>query len=235
LKRVPRVLVCAGLEPAGRAGLLADLEAIRESGGLGLGVATTLTAQGTRSFHVRPVPAAVVRQQIRALRELGGRFDAVKLGAVPTRQHLAVIRAALRGFRGWWVVDPVTRTSRGQALSTLTPREYLRLAGPRVVLTPNVPELAWFGEEARELVRRGFGAVVVKGGHAEGARATDLVVTRRGVARLNGPRVRRATSRRGTGCRFASAMAVALARGKTPPAAALEAKRKVLAYLRGAK
>jgi hydroxymethylpyrimidine/phosphomethylpyrimidine kinase len=235
LKRVPRVLVCAGLEPAGRAGLLADLEAIRESGGLGLGVATSLTAQGARTFHSRPVPAAVVRRQIRALRELGGRIDAVKLGAVPTREHLRAIRLALRDFRGWWVVDPVTRTSRGQPLSTLTPREYLRLAGARVALTPNLPELVWLGRDPRSLVRLGFGAVVVKGGHAEGVRITDQVVTRAGEVRLNSRRVHRTSSKRGTGCRFASAMAVALAEGCTPSAAARRAQRKVLAYLRRAK
>ena len=50
----------------------------------------------------------------------------------------------------WWVVDPVVRTSKGQPLSRLSPRHYLSLAGPRVVLTPNLEEAAWLlGDASR--------------------------------------------------------------------------------------
>jgi hydroxymethylpyrimidine/phosphomethylpyrimidine kinase len=228
----PRVLVFAGFEPSGRAGLLADLAAIRQAGGEGLGVATALTAQGTRSFLVRPVAPAVLRRQIRALLELGAPRG-VKLGMVPGRAQLSVIRQELKRYRVPWVVDPVTRTSLGQPLSALTAADYLRLAGARVVLTPNLPELTWLGEDAEALVARGFGAVVVKGGHAGGRSAIDVLVTREGRVRFAAPRLERAASRRGTGCRFAATLATHLARGEAVADAARLAKRAVARYLRG--
>jgi hydroxymethylpyrimidine/phosphomethylpyrimidine kinase len=234
------VLVCGGFEPSGRAGVLADLEAVRASGGVGLGVAASLTAQGDRTFLLRPVAPAVLRRQIRALRELGGTIDAVKLGAIPSPKHLAAIRSALAGQRGWWVVDPVTRSSRGESLSTL--RHYWRLAGPRTVITPNLQELEWLAPgkgdveaSAARLLDRGFAAVVVKGGHSEGARAIDWIVTQRGVVRLSARRIPRTAAVRGTGCRFASALATGLGGREALETAVRKAKRLVGRFIRSSR
>jgi hydroxymethylpyrimidine/phosphomethylpyrimidine kinase len=232
-----RVLVCAGFEPAGRVGLLADVEAVSASGARAYGVVTAVTAQG-RVFHAAPVRLATLRRQLRACLT-DGRLGAVKLGMVPSRRHLAVVRTVLASFEGWWVVDPVVASARGERLSRLRASDYLALAARRAVLTPNLPELAWLtGTDAadpvvaaRSLVGAGFGAVVVKGGHADGT-AVDWVVSREGVLRLEGPRLRRSAHKRGTGCRFASALAGGLARGLSLEAAARRAKRVVRDYLR---
>lgn len=233
-----RVLVLAGLEPTGRAGLLADVEAIRAAGGRAVAVATALTAQGRRTFRVAPVPPAMVIAQVRAALELEP-VQAVKVGLAP---DLALLRKLRRLVpRARWVVDPVVRTSRGETLSRATARDVLSLAAEEVVITPNLDEAAWLlgdrralrepDRAAERLVALGFGAAVVKGGHRRGP-PVDVVADRGGIHRLEGRRLPRAASVRGTGCRFASALAVGLARGKPVAKAAAAAKRVVEAYLR---
>lgn len=241
----PVVLALSGLEPTGRVGLLADLQAIRSAGGLPLGIATALTAQGARTFAVASVPEHVIRDQIQAANELEV-ISAVKLGMV---HQAAALRLALRTVKtaGFWVIDPVTRTSRGQRLSLLRPGDYLATARPNVVLTPNLDEAAWLlrrevpaptAEAAARMAERlasyGFAAVIVKGGHLDG-RAVDVIADRSGVRELSGARIGTgAFKARGTGCRFASVLATALARGERLDAAAREAKRRVRTYLREA-
>jgi len=236
------VLCAAGLEPSGRAGLLADVETVRALGGEPLGVATALTAQGKGTFGLWPSNARSLQQQVAGLLELG-RLHAVKFGMLPGPSALYALAHALPD-RVPWVVDPVVATSRGQLLSRLRPADVFALAGSRSALTPNVMECAWLtGEspaasesqlaaQAAMLVARGFGLVVAKGGHLPG-RPVDVVCTPAGVELLPHPRLRRPASVRGTGCRFASALAVALARGESPVGAARQAQRYVVAHLRG--
>jgi hydroxymethylpyrimidine/phosphomethylpyrimidine kinase len=244
-RRRVRVLSVAGLEPGGRAGLLADLEIIGAMGAQGLGVASALTAQGTRTFALEPVPSKLLAAQLRALGELG-RVDAVKLGMIPGPGQLAVVRAAVTAWGGPpLVVDPVVRSSRGESLSRLRPRDYLALAGPTVVLTPNCAEAGWLlgwegpvqtlaeaKEAASALAGRGFGAVVVKGGHLRGAKVDVVCESGSAPVLLEGARLpRRALEHRGTGCRHASAMAVALSRGQGVLRAARAGRRQVERYL----
>lgn len=241
--RQPAVLALAGLDPSGRAGLLADLAAIRESGGAGLGIATALTAQGRTTFAVAAVPPSILRAQLRMVRELSG-LRSIKLGMVPDRPALRDICAQLSGLSAFWVVDPVTRTSAGQRLSRLRAADYLALADEKRVLTPNLLEAGWLlsssapprtleqaAEAGRELVRRGFAAVVVKGGHRS-TDATDVLCEADAVHYLRGPKLKRDRTRhRGTGCRFASALATSLARGRSMSDAAREAKACVTRFL----
>jgi hydroxymethylpyrimidine/phosphomethylpyrimidine kinase len=190
------------------------------------------------------VPAALLEAQVRAALELGP-LHALKLGQVPDRATLRALQRALADVSLPWVVDPVVASSGGGALTRLTPRDYLRLAAPHVVLTPNLDEAAWLlgckplasvadaQEAGRVLVSLGFGAAVVKGGHQPRG-AVDVVVTRAGVERLSGARLRgsRVGQKRGKGCRFASALAVGLGRGEGVGEAAAQAKAAVAEYLR---
>lgn len=242
MSAAPRVLLLAGHEPTGRAGLLADVAAVRALGGAPVAVPTAQTAQGRVTFAREPTPSRMLRAQVAAALELGP-VGAVKLGMVPGPSALGVLREALGGVDAWWVVDPVVRTSKGEPLSRLTAKHYVGLAGPRVVLTPNLDEAAWLlglpsvrsveeAEEAgRALVARGFGAVLVKGGHREEG-AVDVLCLPGRTRRLVGARLPRPPERRGTGCRFASALACELARGRGLEAAARRAKAYVARYLR---
>jgi hydroxymethylpyrimidine/phosphomethylpyrimidine kinase len=119
------VLVLAGLDPSGKAGLLADFDAVRNAGARAFGIATALTAQGRNVFAVQPVSPRLIREQLLALRE-SARIDAVKIGMVPNEHALATIAEGLRDIHLTWVVDPVTRTSLGQRLSRLSRSSWWR-------------------------------------------------------------------------------------------------------------
>ncbi|MGO9829089.1 MAG: bifunctional hydroxymethylpyrimidine kinase/phosphomethylpyrimidine kinase [Myxococcaceae bacterium] len=238
----PAVLLAAGLEPTGQVGLLADLAAVAAAGGRPLGLATALTAQGSR-FRCAPVPLGLLAAQLDAV--LGAsRPRSAKVGAVPDASTLAVLWPRLLRLHIPLVVDPVVRTSRGERLSALRREDFLALAGPSVWLTPNVPELAWLlgrrrvpatPAEVRALASRllaeGFGAVVVKGGHLGGPPVDVLALPGR-VHSWVGRRLRRGAKKRGTGCRFASTLATELAWGLPPAPAVAGARRAVRQYLR---
>jgi hydroxymethylpyrimidine/phosphomethylpyrimidine kinase len=241
-----RVLVAAGLDPSGGAGLLADLEALRAAGAQGWAVATALTAQGPRGARaMEPVPAGLVLRQIDAL--LDGarqRPRALKTGMLGSAENARALAARfgaapLAGVP--LVVDPVLRSSSGLALlSDSRRRPPAAVLGPLLeraaLATPNWPELeALAGRPlaseaeavaaARALPAR---AVLVKGGHRQGE-PVDLLVRGRSVVRFRGRR--RAGIARGTGCRLASAVAALLARGARLEDAIRWAKRYVERYL----
>ncbi len=240
----PRVLVVAGLDPSGGAGLVADLEALRAAGARGWAVAAALTAQGplgARGFE--PVSETMLLAQIDALLAGRERPRAVKTGMVGSAalaRTLANRLAAAPLRRVPLVVDPVLAASSGVPLLELggaAPGDALvpLLARARLA-TPNLPELAALtGEDvstddaairaARKLPAR---AVLVKGGHRRGA-PVDLLVEGGRVVRLVGRR--RPGTFRGTGCRLASAAAAFLAAGAPVEEAVRRAKRIVERYL----
>jgi hydroxymethylpyrimidine/phosphomethylpyrimidine kinase len=243
----PRVLVVAGLDPSGGAGLLADLEALARVGARGWAVATALTAQGERGARgFEPVGPGMLLAQIDALLEGRERPRAVKTGMLGTAALARLLTERLGEAplaRVPLVVDPVLLASSGAALLDLSGRSaadaLLPLLGRARLATPNLPELAALtGSDvstdeaavraARRLPAR---AVLVKGGHREGA-PVDLLVEGRRVVRLSGRR--RPGTARGTGCRLASAAAGLLARGASLEEAVRGAKRVVEAYLDGA-
>jgi hydroxymethylpyrimidine/phosphomethylpyrimidine kinase len=241
---VSHVLLVAGLDPTAGAGLAADLEALARLGVGGWPVAAAITAQGPAGVRGwSPVPEAMVLAQIEALLEGGERPRAVKTGMLGTASLAAALcdrlcAADLR--RVPLVLDPVLLASAGTALldcGGAPPGEALEPLLSRARLaTPNLPELAALTglpveddeaaiRAARALPSR---AVLVKGGHRDGA-PVDLLVEGRRVTRFTGRR-RRGT-RRGTGCRLASAVAGLLARGATLEEAVRGAKRLVERYL----
>jgi len=206
-------------------------------------VAAAVTAQGRRTFSWTAVAPTLVEAQIRALRELGS-IDAVKLGMIPGRSQLRAVERALRGTRVPWVVDPVVRASSGGALSGLGRRDYFDLADGGVWLTPNAVEAAWLlsvrrladaGEARRAaqvLEALGFGGVVVKGGHLPGRAVVDVLAQQGRVRAFRSARRPRGAEHRGTGCRFASALATELGRHTDAEQAVTRARSVVRRALR---
>jgi len=225
----PAVLVLAGLDPSGGAGLLADAEAIRAMGARPLCVATALTVQTTRAARsFKAVDAALIAESVRALLE-EEEVRAIKIGMVGDASNARAIRALLpQGVPV--VVDPVLAASSGTPLFSGRPRELLELARG-AVLTPNLAEAEALLEgpaDARTLLARGPAAVLLKGGHLPGP-PTDVLALPANTESFSAGRI--PVKARGTGCRLASAIAAGLARGTPVREAVIDARRYVREYL----
>jgi hydroxymethylpyrimidine/phosphomethylpyrimidine kinase len=219
-----RVLVIAGSDSGGGAGIQADIKAIMAMGGYAATAVTALTAQNTLGVHgVHPVPVAFLRQQIRVvLEDIGA--DAVKTGMLGDVEAVEAVADELeRSARGVpLVVDPVMVAKGGAPLLAGRAIDAVRrrLVPLATLITPNVPEAeALLGrrvtetrEAAAALRGAGAAAALVKGGHLEGARVIDALADANGVqtfemARIDTPHTH------GTGCTLASAIAAGLAQG----------------------
>jgi hydroxymethylpyrimidine/phosphomethylpyrimidine kinase len=245
----PCVLVLAGLDPSGGAGLLADAEAVRAQGARPLCVATALTAQtDLRVLCFQPVGPSFALASARALLAAED-VRAIKIGMLGTPQMALAVADLLAEAALPAVVDPVLAASSGGSLFRGSPEEarsaYEALL-PGAVITPNALEARLLlgredpisspsaqEEAGRTFVARGARAALVKGGHTQGAEAVDVLVSAAGAVHLTSPRL--AGSARGTGCRLASALAAGLARGLSLEDAARAAKDFVAAYLRRAR
>ncbi|HVN45369.1 MAG TPA: bifunctional hydroxymethylpyrimidine kinase/phosphomethylpyrimidine kinase [Steroidobacteraceae bacterium] len=240
-----RVLLIGGSDSSGGAGLTRDVSTLTRLGAEGLPVVTAVTAQtDAQVLAVHVVPASVVHTQIAAA--LSGKpLDAVKIGMLATRATVLAVATALAAARLPIVLDPVLVSSSGAELLDAAGREALCTALlPRAtVLTPNIPEAAALlgtgtasAEEqllrqAAALLALGPAAVLLKGGHAEGPEAADLLLTRDAAARwLRGPRIDAA--RRGTGCTLAAAIAAGLGAGLEIGTACERARQQVRRRLR---
>ncbi|HMC33273.1 MAG TPA: hydroxymethylpyrimidine/phosphomethylpyrimidine kinase [Myxococcales bacterium] len=225
----PAVLVLAGLDPSGGAGLLADAETLRAMGARPLCVATALTVQTTRAARrFQPVDPSLIADAIRALLEEED-VRAIKVGMVGDAANARAIRALLpAGIPA--VVDPVLAASSGVPLFSGPPRELLELARG-AILTPNVAEaeaLLGGSADAGKLLERGPLAVLLKGGHLAGE-PVDVLATASGIEQFAAPRI--PAEARGTGCRLASAIAAGLARGDPLRDAVIAARWHVREYL----
>ena len=245
----PVVLVIAGSDSSGGAGIVRDVQTLTDLDTDALCVVTAVTAQSNRSVAaVHIIPSELVRAQIEAAYATR-RPDAVKIGMLGNRTTVEAVAEAL-GRLGVGtapiVLDPVLMSSSGGALLDEEGRQALkeRLIPLATVLTPNVPEAVALlreasaaGEAALDLLAQrllglGARAVLLKGGHAEEGEAIDrLAVTNAPLRRLAAPRV--SIMRRGTGCALASAIAARLAHGVTLLEACQSAKDHVRASLLG--
>jgi hydroxymethylpyrimidine/phosphomethylpyrimidine kinase len=245
--RYARVLTIAGSDSGGGAGIQADLKTFAALGCHGMTAITAITAQDTHGVAaIHPVPAEVVRAQIRAVVEDIG-VDAVKLGMLHTREIVEVVAWAIDRYALPHVVlDPVLAATSGTALAaadlagTMVRELFARVA----LVTPNLDEAARltgrglagidaFDDTADALLALGAPAVLLKGGHLAGDELVDL------LAIADGDRIRRqrhaapriaSGNQHGTGCTLASAIAARLALGDALPEAVVHARD----YVRGA-
>ncbi len=240
-----RVLIVAGSDSGGGAGIQADLKTVMALGGYGMTAITALTAQNTQGVHgVHPVPPAFVQQQMRVvLDDIGA--DAIKTGMLGDAPLIAAVAEVLAGVTCPIVIDPVMVAKGGARLLDPVAVDALKTLLPlAAVLTPNVPEAeALTGltitddASARHaldaLQRLGPRAVLLKGGHLTGDIVRDWLGTAGGVTHLDRPRLHTRHTH-GTGCTLASAVATGLAQGMALPAAVDRARAYVQAAIAAA-
>jgi hydroxymethylpyrimidine/phosphomethylpyrimidine kinase len=235
---VPIALTVAGSDSSGGAGIQADLKTFAAFGVYGASVITALTAQNTRGVSaIQRVPADFVTAQLDAIfSDLDVRV--VKIGMVAQPETIDVIAAALTRWSPQHVVlDPVMVATSGDRLLPADAVQVLktRLIPHASVITPNLPEAAALLDEpvgsseaaiekqGRRLLAMGCPAVLIKGGHGEGAESTDYLVRDSGMIAFSAPRIVTRNTH-GTGCSFSSAIAAGLARGDDLESAVRNAK-----------
>lgn len=213
----PRVLLLGGLDPSGGAGITLDAAVAALHAALPLPIAVTWTEQNRRGFRrAVPVPTEQWSAALAAVCE-DGPIAAVKVGLLAAPATVAAVATALARFAGSLpiLVDPVLGATAGG----LTPGDELPAAYRRhllplaTLLTPNLPELARLGlASAEQALAAGAGALLLKGGHGEGATSDDLLCCPGRSVVFSRPRLRIGPVR-GTGCALATAIACRLAAG----------------------
>lgn len=244
-----RVLIVAGSDSGGGAGIQADLKTVTAFGVYGSTAIAALTVQNTLGvFGVLPIEASFVREQMEAVLDDIG-TDVIKTGMLHDAQVIRMVAAVCRGKASGIpvVVDPVLVAKGGARLLERSAERALveDLVPLAAVLTPNAPEAealtglsvrkpADMGAAADRLLAMGAGAVLLKGGHLEGDTVIDLLRTADGAeVRFESPRLT-TRSTHGTGCTLASAIAAGLAEGRTLEHAVARAREYVAEAMRTA-
>ncbi len=210
----PIALTIARSDSGGGAGIQADLKTFSALGVYGASVITALTAQNTQGVSaIHDVPADFVTAQIDAVfSDLA--VKAVKIGMV---SQPPIIRAIAAGLDRWSaknvVLDPVMVATSGDALLVPEAVDLLRreLMPRALIVTPNLPEAARLLDTAmaetdadirkqgERILALGAKAVLIKGGHGQGAESVDYLVSPEGIERLAAPRIATRNTH-GTGC-----------------------------------
>lgn len=227
-QRLGRVLILAGSDSGGGAGIQADIKTVTALGGYAATAITAITVQNTLGVQlaVRLHHELIAAQAKAVLDDIGA--DAFKTGMLGGRKGVEAVAYVLEAHPDIpAVIDPVMIAKGGQAL--LSNKAVSAVIGrliPRAdLLTPNAPEAAALtGIEVADLdgqrragealLQAGAKAVLLKGGHVPGKTVVDLLLTPRGETLLEGPRIDTRHTH-GTGCTLASACATGLAQGLT--------------------
>jgi len=242
--KIPRVLIIAGSDSSGGAGIQADLKTVSALGTFGMTAITALTAQNTTGVSgvLEIDPKFVVAQIEACVTDIG--CDAVKTGMLSSTGIIEAVAAALSGLKlAPLVIDPVMIAKSGAPLLKADAVGVLKakLLPLATVVTPNLHEAgALTGHEIKTLAQMKQAAqlifdlgprnVVVKGGHLPNV-AADLLYDGREFVEFRGERMDTRNTH-GTGCIFASAIAASLAKGKTVRESVATAKQFITAAIR---
>lgn len=226
--KLPRVLSIAGSDSSGGAGIQADIKTATALGAYAMTAVTAITAQDTTGVHaVELVPARLVAAQIRAcLDDIGA--DAIKIGMLGSAEIAIAVAETLRQAATSVpiVLDPVLASTSG---TPLLDEEGVRVLKEKLLpfatlVTPNIPETekltgvvcsdAKAVRHAGEaLLAMGAKAALIKGGHGAGDTLEDVLIMQDGHETFSMPRIDTPHTH-GTGCTYATAIAVGLAEGR---------------------
>jgi hydroxymethylpyrimidine/phosphomethylpyrimidine kinase len=236
-----RVLIVAGSDSGGGAGIQADIQAVTMLDGFAATAITALTAQNTEGvFGILPIAPDFIRQQMSVvLDDIGA--DAVKTGMLHDTAVIETVAAVLAERDPIpLVVDPVMVAKGGAKLIEDSAVDALKrlLAARAAVLTPNLPEaeilcgraidtVDAMKSAAEMLLGLGCGAVLLKGGHLPGDTLTDVLATADGFRTWQSRRIDTRHTH-GTGCTLASAIAAGIAQGLAIEAAVERARTYVM-------
>jgi len=243
-----RVLICAGSDSGGGAGIQADIKTVTALGGFATTAITALTAQNTMGVSsIIEVPINFLLEQIRVvLSDLGA--DCIKTGMLHNAQVIEAVSEAIEkdGGKKYLVVDPVMVAKGGHELLELSALHALKshMIVRADLLTPNIPEaelltgleisdIDTMRRAAYAILEMGSKAVLLKGGHLKDETLTDILVTKDAEKTYSGPRLLTKHTH-GTGCSMASAVATGIAQGNTLEMAVQRARDYVFTAIKTA-
>ncbi|MEA3058287.1 MAG: hydroxymethylpyrimidine/phosphomethylpyrimidine kinase [Sphingomonadales bacterium] len=240
-----RILIIAGSDSGGGAGIQADIKTVTMLGGHAMTAITAITAQNTLGVTgVHPVPAEMILAQMDAVvSDLG--VDSVKIGMLGSAFAAEQIARRLVELKTLQpdlpiVFDPVMVATSGAPLADeATVAAFGKLMDVATIVTPNLPELKQLTSEddpvaaALHLVGQHGCAVLIKGGHEEGDALADALIEEDNMTSWQGHRIDTSNTH-GTGCTLASAMAFFLAEGATLASAVAQAREFVRVALHDA-
>ena len=226
---IPRILVIAGSDSGGGAGIQADLKTIAMLGGHGMTAITAITAQNTLGVNAVELvrPAMVIAQMEAVIGDIG--IDAIKIGMIGSAETAHAVADRLSSVKGMPIVfDPVMVATSGSVLAAPdTIAAFCRLTALATLVTPNLPELAALGGDAQVLAERSGAAVLIKGGHGEDDRIVDRLIEPDGSETIWEDQRIDTRHTHGTGCTLASAIATGLGAGMALPDAISRARTYV--------
>lgn len=241
----PRVLIIAGSDSGGGAGIQGDIKTVTCLGGYASTAITALTAQNTQGvFGIHAVPDAFIAQQIDlVLSDIGA--DAIKTGMLHSASVIDVIVKHVPKDIPL-IVDTVMVAKGGSALLETSAIDALKskLIPRARIITPNIPEaelllarkipnVEAMEQAAHDLMKLGSHAVLLKGGHLDGTEVTDILIENGVATRYSSSRIVTQHTH-GTGCTLASAIATGVAAGKPLEMAVRAAREYVQSALKAA-
>ena len=242
MKHYIPILSIAGSDCSGGAGIQADMKAISALGGYAATAITAITVQNTCGVqNVHPVPSEIVKGQIEAVME-DIHPTAVKIGMVNDVEVIHVIAESIKKYMPPFIVfDPVMVSTSGHKLiednaietiiSELIPLAHLitpNLKEAEVLCHTSISTIEDMKQAARQLLKLGSQAVLLKGGHLDGNQMADILLTHSHSEfyQFNSPKIE-SKNTHGTGCTLSSAIATLLAQGRSMPEAVRIAKEYV--------
>ena len=243
-----RVLICAGSDSGGGAGIQADIKTVTALGCFAATAITALTSQNTKGvFNVLDIPTSFLRQQMTVvLEDIGA--DVIKTGMLHNAEVIRTISNTLEnlGDSSTLVIDPVMVAKGGHSLLQTSAIDALKieLIPKAHVLTPNIPEAeVLVGIEITSvddmrrageyLLDMGPKSVLIKGGHLKDDTLTDILLTQSEEKLYSSPRLKTVHTH-GTGCTLASAIAAGIAQGLEVQIATERARKYVFEAIRTA-
>jgi hydroxymethylpyrimidine/phosphomethylpyrimidine kinase len=239
---IPRILIIAGSDSGGGAGIQADIKTVSALGGFATTAITAITVQNTLGVHdMLAIPPAIIAAQIKAvLDDIGA--DAIKIGMLGDAPTIKIVAKTLANYPKIPIILDTVMMAKGGA-NLLQPEAQNALIQHLIpvsyLITPNIPEAESLAsgqitaenmeEAASKLQQLGVKNVLLKGGHLTGDELTDVL--RVGNETYLYPTLRLHTrNTHGTGCTMASAIATLYAKGEDLP----QAVQKAQHYVHGA-
>jgi hydroxymethylpyrimidine/phosphomethylpyrimidine kinase len=241
-----RVLIIAGSDSGGGAGVQADIKTVTALGGYAATAITAITVQNTLGVHgVYPIPLEIIRGQAEVvLDDIGA--DVIKTGMLADADIVGLVAELIDRSGLPAVIDPVMVAKGGAALLAPEAAQAVieRLVPRAALLTPNAPEAealtglrvetsADLKAAGERLIEMGASAVLMKGGHVEGPTVVDFLITAVSETRFESGRIETRHTH-GTGCTLASACAAGLAAGMSLEAAVERARDYVIRAIKAA-